>query len=139
MRRFDFSKAIRLSASIVLIAAMALCIFSCGNTGNKAETGVNEADITITVTVVDDKGESKDFELKTKAQNLGDALLEEKLVEGEDSEFGLYIKVVDGLRADYELDGAYWSLTKGGDYVMTGADTTPIADGDRFELTYTKG
>jgi len=28
---------------------------------------------------------------------------------------------------------------KGGAYLMTGADTTPIADGDAFELVYTKG
>lgn len=139
MRKFDYSKLFRLSASIVLIAAMALCIFSCGNTGEATETGASDTEITITVTVVDDKGEGTDFELKTKAQNLGDALLEAKLVEGEDSEFGLYIKVANGLRADYDLDGAYWSLTKGGEYVMSGADTTPIADGDRFELTYTKG
>ena len=81
---------------------------------------------------------AEDFEIKTNAENLGDALLEAKLVEGEMGDYGLYIKSVNGIRADYELDGAYWSLSKGGEMLMTGASDTPIADGDTFELTYTK-
>ena len=60
------------------------------------------------------------------------------LVEGETGDYGLYIKVVDGLRADYDLDGAYWAISKDGEYLMTGADSTPIADGEHYELTYTK-
>ena len=70
---------------------------------------------------------------------LADALLEAKLVEGDMDTYGLYIKYVNGIRADYTLDGAYWSLSKGGEMLMTGASDTPIADGDSFELTYTKG
>ncbi len=157
MKKTDFSKIFKFSVIIVLIAAMALCIISCGgNNTSDTEAGTNapsqstgfaespassesEAKYTLTVTVIDDKGESKDFEIKTNADNLGDALLEAKLVEGEEGEFGLYIKSVNGLRADYDLDGAYWSLSKGGEMLMTGASDTPIADGDKFELTYTKG
>ena len=53
--------------------------------------------------------------------------------------YGIYIKKVNGIRADYNLDGAYWNLTKNGEYLMTGADMTPIADGEHYEFTYTKG
>lgn len=157
MRKTDFSKILKLSVIFVLIAAMALALFSCADTNNGSETtavttGATEAPATsaestaeeaakytLTIKVIDDKGESSDFEIKTNADNLGDALLEAKLVEGEVSEYGLYIKVVNGLRADYELDGAYWALSKGGEYLMTGANDTPIADGETYELTYTKG
>ena len=155
MRKTDFSKFTRLSVIFVLIAAMALCVISCGMTNSGTETTPTsgttgttaeatgseteaEAKFTITVTVVDDKGEATDFEIKTDADNLGDALLEAKLVEGEMGDYGLFIKTVNGLRADYDLDGAYWALSKGGEYLMTGADSTTISDGEKYELTYTK-
>ena len=153
MRKIDFSKVVKLSVILVLIAAMALCMVSCdGNTDTQNTVGVStEAPAnsgsegpqvykyTITVTVVDDKGESEEFEIKTNSDNLVDALLEAKVVEGEVGDYGLYIKYANGVRADYELDGAYWALSKGGEMLMTGASDTKIADGDKFELTYTKG
>jgi len=153
MRKHDFSKIIKLSVIFVLIAAMALCMVSCGgNTdtydtnsvstteapANSGSEGPEVHKYTITVTVIDDKGESEEFEVKTNSETLADALLEAKLVEGENGAYGLYIKYVNGIRADYELDGAYWSLSKDGEMLMTGASDTPIADGDKFELTYTK-
>ena len=148
MKKTAFSKAIKFSVIFVLIAAMALCMISCGgsNMGVTETSGsiespkasVESSEVTITVTVVDDKGESKDFNITTSADNLGDALIDSKLAEGEIGDYGLYIKYVNGIRADYELDGAYWSLSKGGEMLMTGASDTPIADGDKFELTYTK-
>lgn len=156
MRKTDFSTFAKLSVILVLIAAMALSVISCSSVNNGAETEATtdsaslttasesesiteeEAKITLTVTVVDDKGKSTDFEIKTNAENLGDALIEAKLVEGEVGDYGLYIKVVNGLRADYDLDGAYWALSTNGEYLMTGADKTPIADGEKYELTYTK-
>ena len=33
----------------------------------------------------------------------------------------------------------WWKLTKGGEMVNSSADSTPIADGDHFELTFTVG
>ena len=164
MRKTDFSKIMKLSVIFVLIAAMALAVVSCGNntdseteapkvsgettssvseatsdsTGSDVSSAVTEGKYTLTVTVVDDKGESKDFEIKTDADNLGDALLNAGLVEGDMEAYGLYIKVVNGIRADYDLDKAYWALSKDGEYLMTGADSTPIADGEHYELTYTK-
>ncbi len=155
MRKTDFSKIIMLSVIFVLIAAMALCMVSCDGTTNidtqssesvskneasaDSEAEAPEAKYTISVTVVDDKGESSEFELKTSSDILADALLEAKLVEGEDGPYGLYIKYVNGIRADYDKDGAYWALSKGGEVLMTGVSDTKISDGDKFELTYTKG
>ena len=93
---------------------------------------------TITVEVVDDKGEKTEFVIKTDRETLADALLDEKLVEGTTSEeYGLMIDTVNGLRADYTLDGAYWAMYQDGEYMMTGASQTIIADGDHYELVYT--
>lgn len=79
------------------------------------------------------------FTIKTDAAVLGDALLAHKLVAGEESEFGLYIKEVNGIKADYDTDGAYWAFYQDGEYAMAGVDATPIAGGEHYELVYTKG
>lgn len=78
------------------------------------------------------------FTIHTDADTLGKALLDNKLVEGDNGEFGLYIKKVNGIAADYNKDKAYWALSKDGAYSETGADSINIADGEHYELTYTK-
>lgn len=75
----------------------------------------------------------------TEKDNLGGALVENDLAAGDESEYGLYIKQVNGIEADYDKDGAWWAITKAGEMVNTGADSTPISDGESYELTYTKG
>ncbi|MBQ7897277.1 MAG: DUF4430 domain-containing protein [Clostridia bacterium] len=78
------------------------------------------------------------FTVNTDAETLADALLEHSLIEGEDSAYGIYIKKVNGILADYDIDGYYWSLLKNGEYLMTGADSTEIADSEHYELVRTK-
>ncbi len=89
---------------------------------------------------VEVKAEEKSvvFTINTDAQYLGEALTEHSLVSGDNTEFGLYIKSVNGMKAEYESDGYYWSLEKGGEYLMTGVDTTEIADGEEYALIRTK-
>ena len=43
-----------------------------------------------------------------------------------------------GITADYDVDQSYWGFYKGGEYMMTGVDSTVIADGDAYELVYSK-
>lgn len=78
------------------------------------------------------------FTLHTDEEFLGEALLAHGLIEGEEGQFGLYVKKVNGITADYDVDQTYWSLSKGGEYLMTGVDTTPISDGEGYELVRTK-
>ncbi len=89
---------------------------------------------------VEVKAEDKSvvFTLSTNYTTLADALFEHQLVEGEDGPYGLYIKRVNGILADYDEDATYWSLSKDGETLMSGASEVEIADGDRFELTRTK-
>lgn len=76
--------------------------------------------------------------VKTDKTILGDVLLENKIAEGEEGPYGLYIKKVNGISAVYETDGAYWSLSVNGEAAVTGADSIEITDGEKYELTYTK-
>ena len=89
---------------------------------------------TVVVEVVHGDESSREFTYHTDLEYLGELLLAEQLAEGEDSAYGLFITTVDGEAAQDSLH-QWWCITKGGGRVDTGADTTPIADGDHFELT----
>lgn len=93
----------------------------------------------VTVEVVHKDETTRAFHYETGKEYLGDLLLSEGLVKGDQGQFGLYILEVDGERADYDLDKAYWALFVGEDYATQGADVTPLQDGDEFRLVYTLG
>ena len=52
--------------------------------------------------------------------------------------YGLYVKFVNGIEADYDNDQTYWALYKSGEYMLTGVDTTVISDGEHYELSKEK-
>ena len=108
------------------------------NAAYTENTSFGEGEKTVQVEVKLENN-SVTFTIKTDAEKLGDILLEHNIVEGEMAQYGLYIKSANGIGADYDKDGAYWSLSKNGEYLLTGADQTVIADGEHYELTYTKG
>lgn len=93
---------------------------------------------TITVEVIHKDGTEKTFTYHTDAEFLGQVLLDNKLVEGEQGEYGLNITAVDGEEASWDKDQAYWALYIAEEYAQTGADSTPVHDGDVFRLVYTK-
>ena len=92
----------------------------------------------ITLKVVHGDGTEKEFPITTTAATLGDALVAEGLVEGEESSYGLFITTVDGETVD-DANQEWWCLTKGGEMWNYGADATELSDGDTYELTFTVG
>lgn len=117
---------------IVLIAVLAGVYFA-----NRPATTAGAKEISVTVVHAD--GGEKQFRYRTDEEYLGPVLLAEKLVEGENSQYGLTIYVVDGERADWNENQSYWALYVGEEYATTGADSTPVGDGDHFKLVYTIG
>lgn len=99
---------------------------------------IREGSKDITVQVVDQAGETVTYHHKTDAFFLQQALkeIDTLTIDGEESDTGLFILSVNGLRADYELDGAYWSLFVNGEYATSGIETQSIHDGDTFTLQY---
>ncbi|MBQ8232955.1 MAG: DUF4430 domain-containing protein [Lachnospiraceae bacterium] len=93
----------------------------------------------ITIEVVDNEKKSTVYELKTDAEYLRQAMEEAEglTFEGEEGQYGLSISIVNGLRADYTLDGAYWSFYVNDEYCNYGVDTQPVTDGDAFKIEYT--
>jgi len=90
------------------------------------------------VTVVHSDGSQKEFEYKTDEAYLGDALVAEGLIAGDEGPYGLVIITVDGEDAVWDTDQAYWSLYIGEEYATTGISETPVNDGDSFKLEYTR-
>ena len=156
---------IKSTLALILALLMTLCLFSCkkdetetpqtpSGAENEAggtiapeglwasatylkDTTFGEGTKTVTVKVIAD-GKSVTFTVKTDAETLGDALLAHNLIAGDEGQYGLYVKVVNGITADYDVDQSYWGFSKNGEYMMTGVDGTAIADGETYELTYTK-
>jgi len=117
---------------IVLIAA-AVLFTGCG----KAETQTGEK--TITVEIIVEGMDTVTKTITTDAEFLRGALEEEEgLLAGEESQYGLFVKTVNGVTVD-DAKQQWWCITKGGADVFTGVETTPIADGDKFEITLKTG
>ena len=74
------------------------------------------------------------FTIHTDKETLGAALLEHELISGDQGAFGLYVKFVNGIEADYDKDGTYWGLYKSGEMMLVGVDGAVIADGEHYEL-----
>lgn len=119
-------------ALVLLIAMLAAAYFM-----NRPQTAAGAKEITLTV--VHSDGSEKQFRYRTDEEYLGTVLLAEGIAQGEDGPYGLTIYVVDGERADWNENQSYWALYIGQDYATTGADSTPVHDGDSFKLVYTIG
>lgn len=93
---------------------------------------------TITVEVIHKDGSQKSFEYHTDREYLGETLTDEGLVSGESGAYGLFITSVDGETAD-DANQEWWCITQNNEQLNTSADQTPIADGEKYELTLTVG
>lgn len=133
--------------SLILALTFVLCFASCGETVDSAtlwdsavyteDTTVGQGKKTLTLEVkIEDK--TVTFTVNTDADTVGTALIDNGIIEGEDGLYGLYIKKVNGVVADYDVDQSYWSFYIDGEYAMSGVDTTEIAEGAVYSLVYTK-
>ncbi|MCL1867089.1 MAG: DUF4430 domain-containing protein [Oscillospiraceae bacterium] len=73
--------------------------------------------------------------VKTSKTTVGEALLELGIIDGNDTEYGLIVKVVEELGAD---SNSYWEFQIDGDYAMTGVDSTEIEENVVYSFVMTK-
>ena len=128
------NKKTNLIAVIVLVVVLA----AAGLLYMKFKPGTTAGDKEITVKVSALENGEKSFTYQTDAEYLGEGLTANKLIEGEDGQYGLFITTANGVKAD-DSKQQWWCITKGGEQVNTSVDQTPIQDGDQFELTLTEG
>lgn len=105
---------------------------SSADSSSEAVSVLGEGSTQFMFTVTDADGNEKAFEIHTDAQTVGDALSENGLIEGEDSEYGLYVTTVDGTTLDYDNDGMYWAFYIDGEYASTGVDSTEVTAGAEY-------
>jgi len=93
----------------------------------------------ITIEVVNSKNQSTVYTLKTDALYLKQAMDEAKglTYSGETDSYGFMVTTVNGERAKYAEDGAYWSFYVNGEYCNYGMSEQPVNDGDAFKIAYT--
>lgn len=121
--------------AIVAAGALAFSVVGCGATP-KNDTA--KAGNSITIEVKDADGNVSSFAGNTEAEFLRGAIddIDGVTIDGYDSDYGFYITTVNGITADYDADGAYWSIYVNGEYGSYGVDSQPVADGDVFQLAY---
>lgn len=101
------------------------------------DTELGEGQKTVFVEVVAEE-KAVTFTLHSDKETLGEALTEHGLIEGEPGAYGLYVKKVNGITADYDENQCYWGFNKNGESMMTGVDGAIFQDGEHYELIYTK-
>lgn len=87
----------------------------------------NVVEFTFEVTGAD--GVTSSQVISTDCETVGDALLAYGMIEGEEGDYGLYVKTVLGETHDYDADGTYWAFYVNGEYAVSGVDTTTIEPG----------
>ncbi|MBO5231417.1 MAG: DUF4430 domain-containing protein [Clostridia bacterium] len=140
-------KLASISVSLLLLAVCILSLTACGESVPKdgvwkdatylknTEFGSGKNTVAVEVKAGE---QSVILTVKTDKDTVGDALLEHKLIEGDEGPYGLYIKKVNGITADYDVDKSYWGFYINGEYATTGVDTTKITEGATYKLEYTK-
>ena len=138
---------------MVLIAAAALYMVGCNNKKTDTDDSNVKTEASTQVTsptekgegkkqfdfvVVDGEGKETKFVIKTDKETVGEALLDVKLIAGEVQQYGLYVKTVNGITADYDVDQTYWAFYVDGEYASSGVDTTPIEEGKVYSFKVSK-
>ena len=145
MKKTGIRKCLSLILCMVLAAAMALFTNGCSNSNSAApaqtaaeapadESVLGEGKTQFTFTVTDGDGNESSYEIHTDKTTVGEALLDLGLIAGEESEYGLYVKTVNGITADYDKDGVYWAFYVDGEYASAGVDATDIQEGSVYSF-----
>lgn len=134
--------------SLLLALCMVFTLAACAGNDSQETTGNNDdsqSDVTVlgegaTVfqfVVEDNEGTKTAFEIHTDETTVGAALLALELISGTQESYGLYVKEVNGITADYDVDGAYWAFYENGAYAANGVDSTQIDTAVTYSFVYT--
>ncbi len=149
-------KKLKALLTVAVLIALIFTAVSCGKTASDTQTTTAETTAGTTAAtsgeavelgtgskhfglrVVDASGEESCFIIGTDETTVGEALQKLGLIEGEEGDYGLYIKSVNGITADYDKDGTYWAFYINGEYATTSADLTEITENTEYMLKVEK-
>ena len=143
-------KALSWILCMVLIVAIALFTTGCNdkaanktteetvNAVTKETTILGEGSKVFPFSVVQLDGTTAWFEIHTDEETVGAALIALDLLQGEAGPYGLYVKTVNGITADYDKDKVYWAFYIDDAYGTAGVDMTEIEEGKAYSFRIAK-
>ena len=139
-------QTIKITLASLMALIIVLCAASCGAVDKDSlwENAIYTESVTLgegekALTVEFAIGEKViTFTINTDKATVGEALIEHNLIDGDEGAYGLYVKKVNGITADYDIDQSYWSFYINGEMAMTGVDMTDIDENATYRLEYTK-
>ena len=117
---------------VLVLAVAALIVWQV----NKPEPQKGSKEITVNVDHLN--GDDTSYTIYTDAEYLSGALEQENLIEGTESEYGLYVTTVDGETAD-DSKQEWWGYSVNGAFAELGVDSQPVADGDVYDFALNVG
>lgn len=123
----------------IILALLTIVSVFCSCGGEKAPeivTNANSSPITqfgngknrFLLNIVDKDGKLSEFAINTDETTIGSALEKIGLIKGTEGAYGLYVTIVNGIKAEYETDGCYWAFYIGDDLATTGVDSVEIVE-----------
>ena len=141
-------KNLQKMTGILMAFVMIFSLTACASVGEKQpeqpngaiENGatVGTGAKTFHVEVTDGEGKVTAFTVKSDEKTVGAALLALNVIAGEDSQYGLYVKTVNGITADYDKDQTWWGFYIDGASAGAGVDSTDIVDGSTYSFKVEK-
>ena len=124
----------KIIGAVVLVVVVAAMAFAYSAFREKPVEGSKS----VTIEVVDDKGESTMYELNTDAEYLADAMKEAEIpFETSEGPYGLTVDSVHGIGGVFGVDPGYWGFFVNDEYCNYGISEQPVEDGDAFQIVYT--
>ena len=128
-------------AVVALLLVAVFCFASCNkidaeglweNATYRKDVSVGEGSKEVTLRVETDN-QFIDITLKTDAVKLGDAMFAEGLIND-----ATFFDTLNGIKADWDKDKAYWGFYKGEEYMMVGVNDVEISGGESYRFVYAK-
>lgn len=149
MKTSKLTRALSVILCIALLAAAALTLTGCQKTPEPAPAAksaqivkdgavLGQGQTQFTLTIADLSGAETHVTVNTDEKTVGAALLALGLITGDEGPYGLYIKTVNGIIADYDKDQTYWAFYLGEEYASAGVDQTDITPGAAYALRVSK-
>ena len=118
---------------IAMIAALAMSLYSCEKAD---ENTLGKGKTTFKLDITDDKGVTTAYTIKTNEKTVAAALQHKdvKLIASDNTVDNF--NTVNGMKADWEADSAYWAFFIEGEWAMDSAFNTDVVEGANYAFKY---
>lgn len=134
MNKKKIIKTVSALAVLVAVICVFLVVYRFMGPGSASNAGGKN----ITIEVTGSDGETVSYAVSTDAEYLRQAMDETDRLTygGSESEYGMMVETVNGEKAVYAEDNAYWAFYVNGEYGSYGIDSQPVTDGDTYSIVY---